>query len=297
MFFLLVLGAGYLSFESYQRALKMHREERELKDMQQAWRNLEQCVRGRINNFKGSCGIAIKDLKKGYALSYNQDTLLPSASLVKIPIMAACFYAASQGKISLKSYLVLRNKTKVTGSGILKNYPAGTQVTVEKLIHIMIAESDNTASNMLIELLGYDYLNDAFKKIGLNNTNIVRKMMDFKSRRRGKENYTTTADMAYILEQMYEGKFLDKQTSLKCIEILKDQKLRDRIPARLPAGTSVAHKTGLERGICHDVGIIFTKRGDLLICVLTRHKNKTSLSAKSFISYLAQDAYNYLAGH
>ena len=294
---LLVLGAaGYLSFRLYQRLARIRQEQIESKNTQKAWQNLERNIPGRINNFNGIAGIVIKDLKRGYALSVNENIPLPSASLVKIPIMAACFYAASEGKINLKSYLMLKSNTKVTGSGILKNYPAGTQVTIEKLIHIMIAESDNTASNMLIELLGFDYLNDTFKKLGLNNSNIVRKMMDFQSRRQGRENYTTAADMAYILEQMYRGKFLNRETSLKCIDILKDQRMHDRIPARLPSGTPVAHKTGLERGICHDVGIIFTPKGDILICALTRHKSKTSRAAKNFISYVAQDAYNYLTG-
>ncbi|MFA5117057.1 MAG: serine hydrolase [Candidatus Omnitrophota bacterium] len=261
----------------------------------QYWQYMKQSIDHRAGNFKGTAGIVIEDLKRDYTFGLNENIPLPSASLVKIPVMAACFYAASQGKINLKAYLVLKNSSKTSGSGRLKSYPAGTQVTIEKLIEIMIEESDNTASNMLIDLLGFNYLNDTFKKLGLKNTNIVRKMMDFKSRKRGRENFTTAADLAFMLKQIYEGKLINKEISAKCLEILKKQKMRDRIPAKLPSGTVVAHKTGLERRICHDVGIIFTYRGDMLVCVLTRHKNKTAQAAKHFISYTALDAYNYAA--
>ena len=263
------------------------------KKSQQQWEYLQQAVSYKKNRFNGTAGIVIEDLKRDYTMGFNENVCLPSASLVKIPIMAATFYAASQNQINLKTYLLLKETSKTSGSGILKAYPAGTQVTIEKLIEIMIDESDNTASNMLIDLLGFDYLNSAFKTLGLKNTNIVRKMMDFKSRKQGYENFTTAADLAFILEEVYDGKLINKEISARCLDILKKQKLRDRIPAKLPPGTIVAHKTGLERGICHDAGIIFTSQGDMLVCVLTRHKNKTAHPAKHFISNVAQDAYNY----
>ena len=157
----------------------------------------------------------------------------------------------------------------------------------------MISESDNTATNMLIDRLGFACLNDNFKKIGLKDTNISRRMMDFRSRKAGKENFTTASDLAHILEKIYKKKLINKAYSQMCLDFLKKQKIKDRIPVKLPAGTLVAHKTGLEKGICHDAGIVFTPRGDFLICVLTRHKNKTAKSAKELIAQLAFLTYSY----
>jgi beta-lactamase class A len=118
-------------------------------------------------------------------------------------------------------------------------------------------------------------------------------MMDFSDRKNGIENYTTARDISYILEKIYRGELINQKISKQCLELLQRQKMRDRIPARLPANTIVAHKTGLERGICHDAGIVFTPNGDFLICVLVKHKNKTARPAKKFIAQLAFLAYNY----
>lgn len=258
-----------------------------------AWQILEKEVARAANNFRGSCGIIIKDLNTNWQIGVNADKLFPSASLLKIPIMLACFSAADENKIKLDELLELKAKDRVGGSGKLKDMPRGSQFTVAELIKLMILESDNIAANMLIERLGFDYLNSYFRKITLKDTNISRKMMDFQGRRRGQENFTTAAELAFILEGIYRGKLINQFYSRRALELLKAQKINDRIPARLPAYAEVAHKTGLERGICHDAGIIFTRRGSILICVLTRHNNKTARSTKDFIAHLALLSYNY----
>ena len=118
--------------------------------------------------------------------------------------------------------------------------------------------------------------------------------MDFEERKEGVENYTTAEDMAYLLEGLYKNKILNKDYSLKCLELLKDQKINDRIPRKLPKGGAfVAHKTGLERHICHDVGIVYTSRGDFIICVLVKHEDRYAKSAKKLIAEIALLTYNY----
>ena len=157
----------------------------------------------------------------------------------------------------------------------------------------MIAKSDNTATNMLIDILGFDYLNKCFKDFGLEHTNINRKMMDMKSRSRGIENYTTASDMALIINKIYDGVLINREISKKCLDLLKMQSVKDRIPKLLPKDLNVAHKTGLERRVCHDAGIVFTKKGDFLICALIKHNYKSSRRAKRLISKLALLVYNY----
>lgn len=244
-----------------------------------------------IYQFNQKCGILIKDLRTGYEIAFNQDMVFPSASLVKIPIMACVYCAYREGKLDLKDKLILKDSDKTAGSGILKYMPGGRTFEIEELLHLMIAYSDNTATNMLIDLLGFDYLNSCFKNLGLRHTNVSRKILDNKSRDRGFENFTTAQDISYILEIIYRGEFLNKDISKKCLEFLKQQKVRDRIPALLPIDVVVAHKTGLEKGICHDAGVIFTKEGDFLICILTAHNFKNAQPAKRFISRVAQRLY------
>ena len=118
-------------------------------------------------------------------------------------------------------------------------------------------------------------------------------MMDFKERRMGEENYTTAQDMAYLLEELYYKKFLNKDVSEKCLGLLGQQKINDRIPKKLPRGTFVVHKTGLERHVCHDVGIVFTNKGNFLICVLAKHEDRFAGATKKFISEVTLLVYNY----
>ncbi len=154
----------------------------------------------------------------------------------------------------------------------------------------MVAHSDNTATNMLIDRLGFDYLNDAFREMGLERTNLARKMMDFGSRGKGLENYTTAREMADIIERMYRRDCFSAEVSGMCLEYLKAQKVNDRIPRLLPRNTVVAHKTGLERSVCHDAGIVYTERGDFLISVFTRTWSGKNY-AKRLIAGVAALAY------
>ena len=158
----------------------------------------------------------------------------------------------------------------------------------------MITRSDNTAANILINKLALDELNRYFLKFGLKHTNLSRKMMDFKSRKEGIENYTTAGDMADIMEELYRGRFINPKVSKECLEMLAEQKINDRIPKKLPPEIIVAHKTGLEHGVCHDAGIVYTSKGNFLICVLTKHEYPTARPTKRLISCLSLLTYNYL---
>lgn len=292
--FLSVCVIAYVSFSKLYAYNEQKKQlEKQLEEKKANWAVLENKIKGKTAEFGQETGLIIKDLSTGWTIAVNENKLFPSASLVKVPIMATVFSLSAEKGLNLGQRLVLANKCKVLGSGIIKKYAAGTEFNIEYLIEVMITESDNTAANMLIDYLGLEPLNNYFKKLGLSNTNIARKMMDFKSRQEGIENFTSASDVSYLLEEIYNNKLINRDFSLKCLGILKKQKARDRIPAKLPSGAVVAHKTGLERGVCHDAGIVFTPNGDFLICVLTRHNYKFAAPAKKFISQVAADAYNY----
>lgn len=292
---LVFLGVGtYFGQQHYVR-FKQAKQERLLlyEARKTAWQELQQRIKSEISQFKGEAGIVVKDLETGWEFSYEKDKLFPSASLAKIPLMAACFLAADQGRIKLDRNVALKSTDKLTGSGALKDMPAGTTFSVERLIGLMIYDSDNTATNILTNMVGIDYLNNSFKTFGLKNTELSRRIADYKSRDAGLENYTTVEDMALILEKIYRRVLVNKDISEKCIKLLKLQRISDRLSKYLPVEALVAHKTGLERGICHDVGLVFTSEGDFLICVLTKHSNSNSAPSKEFIAKAALHAYVY----
>jgi beta-lactamase class A len=262
----------------------------DLAETQAKWATMETAVRKKVAAFRGEVGLVIRDLGTGWTIQIDPDKVFPSASMVKVPIMAACLEAQREGRLSLDDRMTLKRSDKTTGSGLLRRNRSGSVFTVDRLVELMVAHSDNTATNMLIDRLGFDYLNGAFREMGLETTNLTRKMMDFGSRGRGLENYTTAREMADILERMYRRDCFCPEVSGMCLEYLKSQKVNDRIPRFLPKNVVVAHKTGLERQVCHDAGIVFTERGDFLISVFTR-TTRGSRTAKSLISGVSALAY------
>jgi beta-lactamase class A len=264
-----------------------------LEKRKKAWIGLRKEISDEIGRFKGEVGIVIRDLDKNWQLSYNKEMLFPSASLAKIPIMAGCFQAAQDAKLKLDRHVKLKSSDKFSGHGILKNMHPGVVFSVEELIGLMIYDSDNTATNIVTAKVGIDYLDNFFKQMGLKNTNLSRRIADYQSRDKGIENYTTAEDMADILEGIYRKTLINKDISEKCLRLLKLQQINDRIPKYLPVELTIAHKTGLEQGVCHDVGLVYTRKGAFIICVLTKHKNVTSVPSKEFIAKISLHTYNY----
>ena len=291
--FIVIVAVLFSSSKIYQRYHHILKEQRVLDGRKYQWSQLKSILKNKVSYFKGTVGLVVKDLDMGWEIDFNEEALIPSASLVKVPIMLSCFYAAQDGKVKLSDTITLKSSEKVSGSKVLGKEPAGAVFTVEDLFDPMITQSDNAAANVLINFLGFDTLNQYFKKMGLKNTNIARKMMDFEERKEGVENYTTAHDMSYLLEELYYGRFLNKNVSEKCLELLGQQKINDRIPRKLPRGTYVVHKTGLEKHVCHDVGIVFTDKGNFIICVLAKHEDRFARHAKKFIADVTLLTYNY----
>jgi beta-lactamase class A len=283
----------YLTCRYYTYLQRVNKQQVILEQRRVAWQALRQDILNEIRRFKGEVGIVIKDLRFNREISYNKEKLFASASLVKIPIMAACFIASEEGKIKLDRQVVLRDRDKFTGSGILKDVRSGTTFTAEELIGLMVYDSDNTATNMLTSMVGIEYLNSVFNSLGLKNTSLSRRIADFSLRDRGVENYTTAEDIALLLEKIYRRSLVNRNISDRCLRVLKLQRVNDRIPKYLPVAITVAHKTGLERNVCHDAGIIFAGKGDFLVCVLTKHANPNATASKNFIARVALHTYVY----
>ena len=245
---------------------------------------------------KGHVAIFLKDLKTGRTWTYHPDDLFPAASLIKVPVMICVFDKIHEGELALSDVLMLRRHNRVGGSGSLKWRPDGTKLTVRELLQHMISESDNTATNMLIERVGMGYLQQEFPKIGLLYTGIYPDGMSLKAGRVAHENYTTAREMTMMMDRIYHGEYLDKHSSALMLDILKHKKaVASRLAKGLPRGWEIAHKTGLLRMACHDSAIIFSPEGDYAITVLTG-QNPDYHSAKDFITGLARITFRHYGG-
>ncbi len=259
------------------------------------WQSFDDAVHARARQFSGTLGYVIKDLNSGHVVSSQADRAFPSASLIKLPIMVAVFQAVEDKKLTLAQTLTLHRQDRKGGSGILKWSPVGSVFTVSELVEAMITHSDNTAAHMLVDQLGYDYLQQTFHKLGLQATEVHPEGFRLTSRRVDEDNMTSPADMAMLLEKIYTRQLVSEQASDDMLGILKRQHLRDRLPKYLPSGWMIAHKTGLLRRACHDVGIVFSPNGDYLICVLTNH-DSTYKVAKRFIATMGRISFDYYQG-
>lgn len=242
--------------------------------------------------YHGRVGIYLRDLHTGRVWERNADQLFPSASLIKLPIMASVFEKIRLGDITLDTQIKLTRRDRVGGSGSLKWVRDGTSLSVMEIIYKMITESDNTATRMLIDYVGMDYLAMTFARMDLARTNITPEGMSLSSGRVARENWTTAREMASLLERIYEGKLVNREASNFMLDVLKHTKSRSRLRKGLPLGWEIGHKTGLLRKSCHDVGIVFTPRGDFVIAVLTSNVPDYT-SAKNFIAKVAKLTYKY----
>ena len=299
VFSLLLAAAGgaflYYTGSSLIRSLSPQPEPRKvveapIKDAE--WQAMVESLDKISRSYRGRVGIYIRDLETGKTWAYNAEKLFPSASLIKVPIMAAVFEKIKLGEFTLDTQIKLTRPSRVGGSGSLKWVREGTSLSVMEIVYKMITESDNTATKMLIDQVGMPYLSEAFVKLGLEHTNITPEGMSLSSYRVKRENYTTPREMASLLERIYAGELVNRESSEFMLDVLKHTKSRSRLRKGLPLGWEIGHKTGLLRKACHDVGIVFSPRGDYVIAVLTSEAPNYT-TAKNFISKVAKLTYQY----
>jgi len=259
---------------------------------QKSFHSLGEKIAQEADKLKIDYCLLIKDLNfPRVSLNHKHNQEITAASLLKLPILAVTFYSIAQERISLDQTILIKGGDIAGGSGKLKTMKLPYSLKLSQLLEFMISYSDNTATNKLIDILGFDYINQTFQKLGLKKTVLNRKMMDFSQRKRGVENYTSASDISLILERIYDRRLINKQFSELALKFLKEQKVNDRLPRYLPQGIIVAHKTGLERGVVHDAGIVFVPGADYIICVLVQGQ-KDYRKAKKFIAQTSRLTYN-----
>jgi len=238
-----------------------------------------------------NCAFVVKNLKTGEYAAYNESEVVPSASLIKVYIMAEILRQVNEGKLSLKQRVVVDEKVKVPFS-ILTILETNNSYTLLDIITLMIVQSDNTATNILIDMAGEDNVNALIHSLSLKGTSLQRKMMDFNARKEGRENLTTASDMSQMMESLYLGKVLDKESSSNMIDILKKQLDTTMMMLNIPDETVVAHKTGELDYIDHEAGIVYLDNNDYVFCVLVWDAI-TNNYARQSIGQISKVVYDY----
>ncbi|MBQ7916120.1 MAG: serine hydrolase [Firmicutes bacterium] len=212
----------------------------------------------------GTTAIYYKNLKTGVSFEYNGAEPIIAASVIKIPVMVEFFHQVAEGRICENDLFTIKNEDKLPSCGALTYMHEGLQVTALDLCTLMIILSDNTATNMLIKRLGMANINDRMKLLGLKHLLMTRLLFDGEAQKRGLENRITASEIGILLELIYCGAL---PHSDKMLDILKKQRLNGKMPFYLH-GTPIAHKTGEDDGITHDVGIVFAE-DPFILCLLS----------------------------
>lgn len=197
---------------------------------------------------------------------YNSQSMR-SASMIKVYIMAAVYEKILQGKISDSQTVVLRQDMKVGGAGSLIGWKNGSEITVQKLLHMMITESDNTATNILIDLVGMDTVNQYMQQNGYKDSVLGRKMMDMAAVRDGNDNYTSVNDLGRFFTKLYFHTVINEKYDKLMVDLLLQQTDDECFPAVLH-GQKIAHKTGELDRLYDDGGIIYGEK-DVIIVVMS----------------------------
>ena len=258
---------------------------------------LEATLRSLIAASGAEVAVAFRTLDGRSEVLIDPDKPFHAASTMKVPVMIELFRQTKAGLVSLDQPLEIRNEFHSIVDGSLFTLSegddsdkviyaaAGQTLTLEQLDEAMITVSSNFAANLLIEKLGVGKIRATVTRLGADGMQVLRGVEDQKAFDKGLNNSTTARGLLVLFERLGRGRAVDRKADAAMIAVLKRQKFNDAIPAGLPPGIEVAHKTGSITRIHHDAGIVFAKRPYVLV-VLVRgiQEQKESAALMAAIS-------------
>ena len=238
-------------------------------------------------------GLAYIDLASGDTLFMNPDTSFHAASTMKVPVMIELFRRASTGSFGMNQRLMIVNQfaSIVDGSPYALDpnsdsdttlyHRVGGRVPVDTLLRLMITRSSNLATNTLIALVGAEQVTRTMRSLGAQSIQVLRGVEDGKAFDKGLINTTTARDLAIILRAIEEGGAGSPEATRAMRQNLLDDEFNEKIPAGLPPGIRVAHKTGEITAHSHDAAIVYPAgRKPYVLVVLTRGIQDGAKSSK-----------------
>jgi beta-lactamase class A len=226
---------------------------------------------------KGKVAIAVKHLGSGQSFYLNADEPLPTASLIKLAVMIEVYQQVAEGKIKLTDPVTLRQEDKVGGSGVLNDlFTPGLTFPLKDAVRLMIAISDNTATNLVLDKIGIAATAKHMEAWGFPNTKIHAKSFKgsttsaFPERtKRFGLGSTTAREMCAIVEKLHRKELVNPESCTEMLQLLTLCTDTEKFPRFLPSGVKVAHKTGSVKEARTDAGILYFDGGPVALCVLT----------------------------
>jgi beta-lactamase class A len=242
---------------------------------------------------RGALAFMALDLATGEQFALNEKTIFPQASAIKIPVLMEVYKQANEGKFKLTDTRRVEKADKTPGSGILSELGDGTvQMNLHDLSVLMIVLSDNTATNLLINLVGVENVNNTLQSLGLKETRLRRRMMDLGAAARGDENLSTPFEAARIMEILHRGEFISRSVCDEILAILKKPK-STAISSGLPEGTLIASKPGGIAGVKTEWAIVQLKERPYILTVMENYGLEQE--ASDAIKEISKVLYDYFS--
>jgi beta-lactamase class A len=254
------------------------------------WQKLEFRITEVDRNLDGVMGVAIEDLTSAQTFLLRGNDVFPQASSIKTALLAELYHQAQTGKLKLTDPYTVQASDLVPDSSIMGGLTPGvTRVTLRDLATMVVAVSDNSATNVLIDKVGMDSVNTLMDSLGLTRTRLRRKMMDLKAAAEGRENVSTPSEMMTLLERLYHGKVLNKELTDDFFAVLSTHK-SSFLPRDLPEDLKIANKPGELEGVRNDSGVVFIHNRPYVICVMTTYLRRER-DGEEAIGKISAEAY------
>ncbi len=237
--------------------------------------SLDATIQSVIAGFKGKVWIYAKNLDTGRDYALRADEPVRTASTIKLPIMATVFQHVAQGKVKWDDEIILTKEKKKGGSGILFEFSDNTRLDLRSALHLMIVVSDNSATNLVLDKVPADSVNEFMATLGLKQTLSLRKVFGGGEAKAYADpankpfglGKSSPRDMVRLLEMLGKGEVVSKEASAEMIAILKRQQLKDGLWRGVPDNISTASKSGALDALRSDVGIIYSPNGRIAMAI------------------------------
>lgn len=251
----------------------------------------EAAIQARIEKSGANLAVYFKTLDGNSEWTFRPDEPFHAASTMKVPVMIELFHQVKLEKVKLDDAIPIKNEFHSIVDGSVYTLSAtddseaalykadGQTRTLNELCELMITVSSNFATNLLIEKLGVQNIQSTVRELGADGMNVLRGVEDNKAFQKGLNNTTTARGLGVLLQAIADGKAVDAASSRQMIAILQRQQFNEGIPAGLPAGIAVAHKTGEITKIHHDAAIVFAKRPFILVILVRGLADKKDSAA------------------
>lgn len=285
-------------------------------------------IQALVEPFDGVVGLAAKNFGSGVEIRYNADTIFPTASTFKTALLYELYRQVDQGIIDPAMRVTFEDRQRVPGSGVLQDLDAGAVLTVKDIATLMIVVSDNAGTDIIYDLIGRGPVAETLKRLGMTQTHLPfgcweilaglqnldpadpSLTYDELKRRLGEtespwesnalketpdNDISTPNDLLHLVETIHKGDGLSASSRDAIIDILKRQKFAERIPALLPFGVQVAHKTGSVKGVRNDIGIVYAGDTTYGIALMSK-RAESGVVATELLAKLSKVVYDAFTG-